>query len=189
MAWNTGGNKSLSNESTKVIPPGAPVSTNPSYAVRGYHDSWDIERVYRDGVKKVTWVYRCIDAIAGNQARLPIMGHKDNKPGGEVVKDAPILNILNMRANVGEDSFAFRYRLSAQLLTSTRGAFVEIVRGRGGNPIALHLLPPQFTSPIPDPRKFVSSFEVRLPNMSVQYVKPEDILWFKIRTRLTRISP
>lgn len=179
MAWNTGGNKSLSNDSTKVIPPGAPISTNPSYAVRGYHDSWDIERVYRDGVKKVTWVYRCIDAIAGNQARLPIMGHKDNKPGGEVVKDAAILDILNMRANVGEDSFAFRYRLSAQLLTSTRGAFVEIVRGRGGNPIALHLLPPQFTSPIPDPRKFVSSFEVRLPNMSVQYVKPEDVLWFK----------
>jgi len=179
MAWNSGSNKSLSNEGSKAIPAGAPVSTNPTYMVRGYHDSWDIERVYRDGVKKVTWVYRCIDAIAGNQARLPIMGREGNKPDGKVVKDAAVLDILNRRANAGEDSFAFRYRLSAQLLTSTRGGFVEIVRGRGGDPVAIHLLPPQYTSPIPDPKKFVSRFEVRLPNMPIQYVEPENVLWFK----------
>ena len=158
---------------------GAPVSTNPSFTQRGYHDSWDIERVYRDGVRKVTWVYRCIDAIAGNQARLPMFGHKDNKPDGEIVKDAKILDLLNRRSNKGEDAFAFRYRVSAQLLTSSRGAFVEVVRGRGGDPIALHLLPPQYTSPIPDPKNFVSAFEVRLPNMGIQYLKPEDVLWFK----------
>jgi len=179
MAWNTTNNKSISNAGEKALPMGAPISTNPSFTQRGYHDSWDIERVYRDGVRKVTWVYRCIDAISGNQARLPMLGHKDNKPDGEIVKDAKVLDLLNRRSNVGEDSFAFRYRLSAQLLTSSRGAFVEVLRGRGGDPIALNLLPPQYTSPIPDPKKFVSAYEVRLPNMGIQYIKPEDVLWFK----------
>lgn len=178
MAWNTG-NKALGPSNSKALPVGAPVSTNPSFLERGYHDGWDIERIYRDGVRKVTWVYRCIDAIAGNQARLPMIGRNDNKPDGEKVLDAPILDLLNRRANEGEDSFAFRYRLSAQLLTSTRGAFVEIVRGRGGDPIALHLLPPQYTSPIPHPKKFVSAFEVKIPNLPRMFVKPEDVLWFK----------
>lgn len=180
MAWNNVNNKGSGPFSSKsAIPVGAPISSNPSYTDTGYHDSWDIERVFRDGVRKVTWVYRCIDAIAGNQARLPMVGRKDNKPNGEVVIDAPILDLLNMRANQGEDSFAFRYRISAQLLTSTRGAFVEIVRGRGGDPIALHLLPPQYTSPIPDPKRFVSAFEVKIPNMPKMLVRPEDVLWFK----------
>lgn len=179
MAWNTRENKSMGNDYQKSVPLGAPISTNPGNLTRGYKDSWDIERVYRDGVKKVTWVYRCIDAIAGNIARLPVVGHKDNKPGGELVVDAEVLDLLNRRSNPGEDSFAFRYRLSAQLLTSTRGAFVEIIRSKGGKPIALHLLPPQYTSPIPDPKTYVSGFEVILPAVPKQIIKPEDVLWFK----------
>ena len=179
MAWNNATNKAVGPSMEKALPIGAPISTNPSFMERGYHDGWDIERVYRDGVRKVTWVYRCIDAIAGNQARLPMIGRQDNKPDGEIVLDDKVLELLNRRANAGEDSFAFRYRLSAQLLTSTRGAFVEIVRGRGGDPIALHLLPPQYTSPIPHPKKFVSAFEVKIPNLPKMVVDPANILWFK----------
>lgn len=179
MAWNTRSNKAAGNDNTKVVPLGAPISTNPGNTARGYKDSWDIERVYRDGVKKVTWVYRCIDAIAGNTARLPIVGRKDNRPGGEIVTDAEVLDLLNRRSNPGEDSFAFRYRLSAQLLTSTRGAFVEVLRGKGGQPVAIHLLPPQYTAPIPDPKNYVSGFEVLLPGQPRQVLKPQDVLWFK----------
>lgn len=175
MAWN----KAIQPSETKQVPLGAPISTNPGNLLRGYKDSWDIERVYRDGVKKVTWVFRCIDTIAGNVARLPVIGHKGNKPDGEIVRDADVLDLLNRRSNPGEDSFAFRYRLSAQLLTSTRGAFVEVLRGRGGQPIALHLLPPQYTAPIPDPKKYVAGFEVELPGLPKQILKPEDVLWFK----------
>ena len=179
MGWNSPDNKAITPDSAKAIPLGAPISTVPGYTQRGYKDGWDIERVYRDGVKKVTWVWRCIDAISGNVARLPVIGHKDNKPGGEIVTDAPVLDLLNRRANPGEDSFAFRYRLSAQLLTSTRGAFIEVIRNRGGDPIAIHLLPPQYTAPIPDPKKYVSGFEVILPGQPRQVLKPEDVLWFK----------
>jgi HK97 family phage portal protein len=179
MAWNRA-NKSLGNLSEKQIPFGAPVSNNPSSMTgRGYHDGWDIERAYRDGMKRVTWVFRCIDAIAGNQARLPVIGHKHNSPHGPIVKDANVLQLLNARANPGEDAFIFRYRLSSQLLMSTRGAFVEMIRGRGGDVVALNLLPPQYTSPVPDPKTFVKHFEVRMPGGGFEYVKPEDVLWFR----------
>lgn len=180
MAWNSPQRKDIQGASAKGLAFGAPVSTDPAKLIRGYHDSWDIERAWQDGAKKVTWVFRCIDAIAGNVARLPARGRKNNDPKGTIVTNRDELQLLNMRANPGEDSFAFRYRLSSQLLLSTRGAFVEMVRGRGGQVVALHLLPPQFTSPIPDPKKFVSGYEVVLPNGSgPQILKPEDVLWFK----------
>lgn len=176
MAWNTSGGRIAGQ---KNIPLGAPVSTNVANQDRGYFDGWDIERVYKDAVKKVTWVYRCIDAIAGNQARLTMLGRANNDPHGQIIKDDEVLALLNLRSNPGEDAFAFRYRLSAQLLTSTRGAFVEVIKGRGGQPIALHLLPPQYTSPVPDPKNFVKAFQVQLPGYDRVFLKPEDVLWFK----------
>jgi HK97 family phage portal protein len=184
MAWNPSTNKSLNNQAQKDIGPGAPVAQNPGYAGKPYRDSWDIERAYREGMQKVTWVSRCIDAIAGNQARLPIILRKDNSPHGEIIsikeaKKMPLLNILNSKSNIGENSYIFRYRLSAQLLLGTRGAFIEKVRGRDGSIIGLNLLPPQSTSPIPDPKKFVSGYEVQMPAGDKIFLKPEDVCWVR----------
>ena len=184
MAWNSYNNKSLNNESAKSVGPGAPISQNAGYAGKPYTDSWDIERVYREGVAKVTWVARCIDAIAGNQARLPIVLKKENSPFGEILKgskakNSEILKILNTKSNMGENSFIFRYRLSSQLLMSTRGVFIEKIYGRDGRIIALNLLPPQSTAPIPDPKNFVSGYEVRMPNGGVVIMKPKDIIWVR----------
>ena len=184
MAWNSYNNKSLNNESAKSVGPGAPISQNAGYAGKPYTDSWDIERVYREGVAKVTWVARCIDAIAGNQARLPIVLKKENYPFGEILKgskakNSEILKILNTKSNMGENSFIFRYRLSSQLLMSTRGVFIEKIYGRDGRIIALNLLPPQSTAPIPDPKNFVSGYEVRMPNGGVVIMKPKDIIWVR----------
>ena len=183
MAWNSSQNKSLQSASAKsVITPGAPVAFNPSQAGKPYRDSWDIERAYREGMAKVTWVNRCVDAIAGNQARLPVILRKDNSPHGKIVtdnNDNKILDILNSKSNMGENSFIFRYRLSSQLLMSSRGAFIEKVRGKDGGIIALQLLPPQHTSPIPDPRKFVSGFEVDMRNGTKVILKPEDVCWIR----------
>lgn len=180
MAWNSN-NKSLNNDSQKsALNAGAPVAFNPSFAGKPYSDAWDIERAYREGVQKVTWVFRCIDAIAGNQARLPMVLKKDNDPRGEIVRRRDsLLDILNSKSNEGENSFIFRYRLSSQLLMSSRGAFVERVRGRDGGVIALHLLPPQHTRPIPDPRKFVSGYEVDMRNGTKMTLKPEDVIWIR----------
>lgn len=180
MAWNSS-NKSLNGFDEKsALNAGAPVAFNPSFAGRPYSDAWDIERAYREGVQKVTWVFRCIDAIAGNQARLPMVLKKDNSPQGAIVgKNDPLMDVLNSKSNEGENSFIFRYRLSAQLLMSSRGAFIEKVRGRDGRIIALHLLPPQHTKPIPDPKKFVSGFEVDMRNGTKVTLKPEDVIWVR----------
>jgi len=184
MAWNSPVNKSLSNESNKEIGPGAPVANNPGLAGRAYRDSWDIERAYREGMQKVTWVARCIDAIAGNQARLPIILRKDNSPDGEILskrasQNSELMEILNTKSNIGENAFIFRYRLSAQILLGTRGAFVEKVRGRDGGIVGLNLLPAQSTAPIPDAKKFVSGYEVTMPYGQKVILKKEDVTWIR----------
>ena len=56
-------------------------------------------------------------------------------------KNNSLLEVLNTKSNVGENSFIFRYRMSAQLLLGTRGVFIEKVRGRDGRIIGLNLLP------------------------------------------------
>jgi HK97 family phage portal protein len=184
MAWNQSSNKSLANAQSKELGPGAPIAQNPSYAGRPYRDSWDVERAYREGMQKVTWVARCIDAIAGNQARLPIILRKDNSPDGEILvgnraKNNSLLEVLNTKSNVGENSFIFRYRMSAQLLLGTRGVFIEKVRGRDGRIIGLNLLPPQSTAPIPDAKKFVSGYEVQMPYGQKIIMKPDDVCWIR----------
>jgi len=185
MAWNSPTNKSLGGGSSKsAVGPGAPVAHTMGMTGKAYRDSWDIERAYREGMQRVTWVARCIDVIAGNQARLPIILRKDNSPDGEILSDkkmakSPLLEVLNTKSNIGENSFIFRYRLSAQLLLGTRGAFVEKIRGRDGGIVGLNLLPPQSTAPIPDPKKFVSGYEVTLPHGKTTILKPEDVMWLR----------
>lgn len=183
MAWNSSNNKSINNQATKAsgLGPGAPVANNPAMAGRAYRDAWDIQRAYREGFQKVTWVSRCIDAIAGNQARLPAILRKDNNPDGEILKQKnnEILRILNTKANEGENSFIFRYRISSQLLLSSRGVFIEKIRSRSGKLLALNLLPPEYTAPIPDAKKFVSGFEVQMPTGGKIILPPSDVLWIR----------
>jgi HK97 family phage portal protein len=183
MAWNKQETKSLyTGIETKAgtVGVGAPVSLNANSQGHPYRDSWDIEKAYREGVQRVTWVFRCIDAISGNQARLPMVLRKDNSPHGEIVnKNNDLLSILNSRSNEGENSFIFRFRLSSQLLMSTRGVFVERVRGRDGKVLGLYLLPPQHTAPIPDAKKFVSGFEVSLPSGGKKIIPPDDVIWIR----------
>ena len=103
MAWNSTNNKSDKPPfSFKTIGPGAPVAQNPGFVGKPYRDMWDVERAYREGFQKVTWVTRCIDAIAGNQARLPIILRKDNSRDGEVLMGRralsnPLIEILNTK--------------------------------------------------------------------------------------------
>lgn len=185
MAWNSPKNKNISNQDIKsLIGPGAPVAQNMGFAGKAYKDSWDIERAYREGMQRVTWVARCIDVIAGNQARLPIILRKDNSPDGQILSDeimgkSSLLEVLNTKSNIGENAFIFRYRISAQLLLGTRGVFIEKVRGRDGGIIGLNLLPPQSTAPIPDPKKFVSGYEVTLSHGKTTILKPEDVVWVR----------
>ena len=183
MAWNSFQNKGLI-QGPKSIGPGAPVNLNPGLVGKPYHDMWDIERAYREGFQKVTWVQRCVDAIAGNQARLSIILRKDNSRDGQILTGrralrSPLIDIFNTKSNEAENAFIFRYRLTSQLLMSSRGAFVEKIKGRDGRLIGLSLLPPQFTAPIPDEKTFVSGYEVNMPNGNKIIMKKEDVLWIR----------
>lgn len=186
MAWNRTDNKSLDAvqpQKGKAISVGAPtayrVTEWGTRVDRGYHDGWDIQKAYTEGVARVTWVYRCVDVIASNQAGLPMIFRKDNSPFGEIVTDSAVLKLLNSTANKGESAFDFRYRLSSQLLISTRGAFIEIVRSRDGTPVALHLLPPGSTAPIPDVENFVKGFEVDIDRGRKRVLDPKNVLWVR----------
>ena len=184
MAWNSSSNKSLNNDKVKSVGPGAPIASNPTFVGKAYKDGWDIERAYKEGMQKITWVARCIDAIAGNQARLPIILRKDNSPAGEILngrkaENENLLEILNTKSNIGENAFIFRYRLSSQLLLGTRGVFIEKIRGRDGSIVGLSLLPPQSTAPIPDPKTFVSGYEVQMPYGQKIIMKPDDVCWIR----------
>lgn len=158
----------------------ARATTSTRYMAPGqaYDSSWSVDRAVTDAFERTIWVYRAITAIAGNTARLPIQVRKDAEDG-DIVENEQLHRLLNRRANPHETAAAFRFRLSCQLLLSKQGAFVEVVRSRGDEPAALFLLPPALTRPIPDPKTYVSGYELRMPSGNTEILKPEQVLWIK----------
>jgi len=141
---------------------------------------WDLEKAVRDGLHRSTWVSRCVTAIAANQASLRFVVRQDDRDDGPEVEDHFLGRLLNQRPNEHEGAFALRMRLSMQLLLSRRGAFLEVVRSNGGEPVGLSLLPAHRTRPIPDPRRFVSGFEVLLDSGRKDILRPDNVVWFRL---------
>lgn len=141
---------------------------------------WDTDKAVKDGYERVMMVFRCVDAIATNQSPIPIFMRKGDSRTGTLVQNARISTLLNQRPNSYETAVQFRYRLSSQLLLSRRGVFVELV-GNPQNPDSLHLIPPGMCEPIPDPNTFVSGYRVRAADMSETELKPEQVIWIKLK--------
>ena len=151
---------------------------------RPYNPAWGITRSIRDGYERSVWIYRCVHAIAGAQAKLRIVaryGDPGNYSEGKEIPDHPIATLLNSRPSPNEFSYAFRYRMHATQLLSPTGAFVETVPNSFGDPAQLTLLPPHLTAPIPNARTFVSGYNVRMgPGYTdLQTVQPERVLWLR----------
>lgn len=144
-----------------------------------YKVPWDLSRSMREGMQRVVWVYRAVNAIASNQAALPVVVRHGDKVTGEIDEQHVIAALMNSQPNPYAQPFGFRYTLSAHILLSRRGAFIEIVRDKGGRPVELYLLPPDRTAPIPDARKFVSGFEVDLGGSNKVTLAPENVLWIR----------
>ena len=150
-----------------------------------YRQKWDNERAVVEALQRVTWVYRAVDAIASNAARIPLVMRQDDPWDGESIGH-PVYKLLNSKPNEGEDSFAFRYRLSSQLLLSSKGVFIEVTRNRSGEVLSLVLLPPEHVTIIPDSKKLIAGYELNMEVMvdgrreSVQKkYKPEEIIWIR----------
>lgn len=151
----------------------------------GQVGGWDVDKAVASGMEKITWIFRAIDVIATNQARLPMRLLASRSDDKRIVEDSRLDRILNGRANDYELSWQFRYRLSAVLLLSRRGAFIEVVNGRDGRPAQLHILPPGYVEPIPDPYTFVSGYKVQRGDWQVDILPPERVIWIRLKPHPT----
>ena len=138
---------------------------------------WDLDAVIADGYERVVWVFKAVEVISGNASRLPF---KITSGENEEVEDHPLLRVLNKQANPSETGRAFRKRLSAQILLSKRGAFVEVTKSRGGQITRLDLLPPDRVRVVPDPGgDYVDYFEFTRYDGQVRDIPPERIRWIR----------
>lgn len=118
-----------------------------------------MDRVVTEGYERVVWVFKAIDTIGKHASRLPLelgAGLTEEGEFEETFPDHPLLRVLNGQANPLETGAMLRKRLSAQVLLSKRGAFVEKTRSRAGTITRLDLLPPIESCRYPIPRATTS---------------------------------
>jgi HK97 family phage portal protein len=149
-------------------------------AFNTFGGGWDVEKSVQDGYERVIWVFRCIDAISSNAAKLPMIIRIGDPDTGKILQDKDLQYTLNRRANRYETAAAFRYRLSGQLLLSKRGAFIEKKRAPSGK-WQLHLLPPHLVEPVPDARDFVAGYWLHSATQGQTWLNKEDIIWIRIK--------
>ena len=182
--------RGLFETETKAAPKNAVVRAVSN--TRGYTgavpntQSWDIDQALIQGYERVIWIYRCVDAISANSSRIPIIVREYDEDG-KIVDDPDLLKLLNRRPNIYETAQQFRYRLASQLLLSRRGAFVEVVRNRAGRPIELHLLPPGTTTPVADPDKYVSGYQVQTVQQGIVELDADQVLWIRAKPHPTDV--
>lgn len=187
----SGGSQASETETeTKTISWSGGAYTSTMYAgtgniwgTEGRADGWDMDRVITEGYERVVWVFKAVDTIGKHASRLPLeLGRGLTEEGEfeETFPDHPLLRLLNGQANPLETGPMFRKRLSAQLLLSKRGAFVEKTRSRAGTLTRLDLLPPDRVLPIPDPKgDYLSHFEFTTREGVIRELPPERVLWIR----------
>lgn len=156
---------------------GQRISGNRStYGLRDSAGGWDMESVIQDGYERVVWVFKAVEIISGNASRLPFQ----ITAGEDVVERHPLLRVMNKRANPLETGRAFRKRLSAQILLSKQGAFVEVTKDRAGRVTRLDLLAPDRVRIVPDlAGDYVDYFEFTRPDGVVRPLAPERVRWIR----------
>ncbi|WP_445520357.1 phage portal protein [Streptomyces sp. NEAU-174] len=143
---------------------------------------WDLDRVIQEGYERSIWTFKSVEAISKHPGALTVeIGRGgDERQFAETLADHPLLHVLNVQANPLERATVFKKRLSAQLLLSKKGAFVEITRSRGGTITRLDLLPPNRVEPIPDPHgDYVSHFEFTTYDGRVRELDPSRVVWLR----------
>lgn len=152
----------------------------PTQRGRPYRDSWDVEKAVREGMQRMTWVFRAVHVRATKSAGLPILVRRGSPHSEDVDEAHALLPLLNAYPSPEESAYVFRYRLSAVVDLSRMGAFAEVERNELDDPIGLRLLPPGYTSPIPGTRdNFLDGFRVHIPGLEPYTLKPEQVVWVK----------
>lgn len=139
---------------------------------------WPIERAVTEGYERVIWVFKAVNTIGADHARLPFKLRCD----GQIVEDHPLSRVLNKQANEMETGQVFRKRLSAQISLSKPGAFVEKAYSNGGTIKEVHLLPPGRVEIIPgEPGSnvLVDHYELTRADGGIRDIDPKNVLWFR----------
>lgn len=142
---------------------------------------WPIERAVAEGYDRVVWAFKAVSAIGENTARddVPFEVVEGAKHQERTVDDHPIARLLNGQANPVETGEVFLDRLSAQILLSKRGAFVEVTKSNSGAPIRLDLLPPTRVRIVPDRDGAIDHYEVTTLNGVRRTCEPDQIRWIR----------
>ncbi|MFF9901245.1 phage portal protein [Streptomyces longispororuber] len=149
----------------------------------GRANGWDMERVIIEGYERSIWTFKSVEAISKHASTLPVQIGRggDEREFAEVLEDHPLLRLLNHRANPLETGDVFKKRLSAQLLLSKKGVFIEKTYSRGGVLTRLDLLPPDRVEIIPDDENadYIKHFEFTDYRGQVRELKPRHVIWLR----------
>ncbi|GAA4209229.1 hypothetical protein GCM10022252_75430 [Streptosporangium oxazolinicum] len=150
--------------------------------LRSPRSSWTIERAVAEGMERVIWVFKSVNAIGGHSSDLRLQRVR-HLPGGdkEILDDDALTYLLNQgQANELEKGTQLTKRLSAQVSLSPRGAFVELTFSRRGEIVGADLLPPGRTRPVPGRNgKLLSHYETVSPDGRIVAIPPEKVRWFR----------
>ncbi|MFF7838788.1 phage portal protein [Streptomyces ossamyceticus] len=149
----------------------------------GRADGWDMDRVIIEGYERSIWTFKSIEAISKHASTLPIQIGRggDERRFEETLDTHPLLKLLNKKANPLETGDVFKKRLSAQLLLSKKGVFIEKTYSRAGALVRLDLLPPDRVQIIPDDRNadYVKHFEFTDYSGQVRELLPKHVIWIR----------
>lgn len=145
-----------------------------TYNLHSRARAWPVERAVVEGYERVVWVFKAVNTIAADSAGLPYR----LKDGDKTVDDHPMYRVLNKRANPVETASVFRKRLSAQIMLSKRGAFVEYVKTNGGSVKSMHLLPPDRTEIIAATDGTIDHYRLTRKDGSIKNLEPDTVRWF-----------
>ncbi|MFG2141847.1 phage portal protein [Streptomyces sp. NPDC048650] len=156
--------------------------TTTVWATENRAAGWDLDRVIQEGYERSIWTFKSVEAISKHPSALTVeIGRGgDERQFAETLADHPLLHVLNVQANPLERATVFKKRLSAQLLLSKKGAFVEITRSRAGTITRLDLLPANRVEPVPDPHgDYLSHFEFTTYDGRVRELEPNRVVWLR----------
>ncbi|MFN1193363.1 phage portal protein [[Kitasatospora] papulosa] len=153
------------------------------WGTAGRADGWDMERVIVEGYERSIWTFKSVEAISKQASTLPIQIGRggDERRFEETLDDHPLLKLLNRKANPLETGDVFKKRLSAQLLLSKKGVFIEKTYSRGGTLVRLDILPPDRVQIIPDARNadYIAHFEFTDYSGRVRELLPKYVIWIR----------
>lgn len=120
-------------------------------------------------------VWRAVNLISGDVAKLPLMLYERNGEGKDRATTHPAYQLIRHKPNEYMTAFTFKQTLTAHAMLQ-RGGFAYIFRGGDGRPVELLPLIPDHTYPV---RENGVLWYVTQVGGTLRKLRPEDVLHIK----------